>query len=247
MFWLVLAAAVDGPGAWSAPPLVTLDGEVWPVRNAAPISVRQTPPPPRPPPEVPPSDTPASDAVEEAVGEAAAPSVASAAQGAARPSTRQQPWLGVQVDLGFPDGVGASVMVMPFEWLRAQVGASWNGASRGVRAALVGLLFPSVFKAVRPTLSLEGGYAFDTDSAWLVTLVSDSALKGALSRVDVLHGGGHVGLEFGSKYFSLFVRGGLSYVDVKLGEYTGDGAAVRGLALHGVFPTGKLGVLVCFL
>lgn len=163
-----------------------------------------------------------------------------------RPS-REQPWLGAQFDVGFPDGVGGSAMVMPWDWLRVQVGGSWNGASRGVRAGLVALLFPSFFKSVRPTVSVEGGYAFDTDSQWLVNLVEDPALKGALSRVTVLHGGGQLGLEFGSKYFSFFLRGGVSYVDVQLGEYEGDSAAVRGLQLHGLFPSGKLGFLVCFL
>jgi hypothetical protein len=160
---------------------------------------------------------------------------------------REQPWLGAQLDVGFPDGVGASLMVMPAEWLRLQVGGSWNGASRGLRAALVALLFPSFFKSVRPTLSLEGGYAFDTDSRWLVDRLEDPALKAALSRVTVLHGGGLVGLEFGSKYFSFFLRAGVSYVDVQLGEYAGQSAAVRGLSLHGLFPSGKLGFLVCFL
>lgn len=163
-----------------------------------------------------------------------------------RPS-REQPWLGAQFDVGFPDGVGGSAMVMPWDWLRVQVGGSWNGASRGVRAGLVALLFPSFFKSVRPTVSVEGGYAFDTDSRWLVNLVEDPALKAALSRVTVLHGGGQLGLEFGSKYFSVFLRGGVSYVDVQLGEYEGDSAAVRGLQLHGLFPSGKLGFLVCFL
>ncbi|MEW5741289.1 MAG: hypothetical protein AB1938_20370 [Myxococcota bacterium] len=162
-------------------------------------------------------------------------------------TVREQPWLGAQLDVGFPDGLGASVMVMPFEWLRVQVGGSWNGASRGVRAALVALLFPSFFKSVRPTFSVEGGYAFDTDSRWLQELVSDPALEAALSRVTVLHGGGQLGVEFGSKYFSFFIRGGVSYVDVQLGEYEGDSAAVRGLALHGLFPSGKMGFLVCFL
>lgn len=163
------------------------------------------------------------------------------------PSSREHPLLGVQLDVGFPDGVGASFMVMPADWLRLQVGGSWNGASRGVRFGLVALLFPSFFKSVRPTVSLESGYAFDTDSQWLVSMVQDDALKAALSKVSVLHGGGHLGLEFGSKYFSFFLRGGVSYVDVQLASYEGESATARGLALHGLFPSGKLGFVICFL
>ena len=174
----------------------------------------------------------------------AAPAVA---RSVAPPSKREQPILGVQLDVGFPDGVGASFMVMPADWLRLQVGGSWNGASRGLRAGIVALLFPSFFKSVRPTVSLEGGYAFDTDSQWLDSLVQDDGLKAALTKVNVLHGGGHLGLEFGSKYFSFFLRAGVSYVDVQLASYEGESVVARGLALHGLFPSGKLGFLVCFL
>jgi hypothetical protein len=176
------------------------------------------------------------------------PSVAPSVERRIEPvHTRRQPWLGAQLDVGFPDGVGASAMVMPTDWLRVQVGGSWNGASRGLRAGLVALPFPSFFQSVRPTVSIEGGYAFDTTSQWLIDLAQDPALKAALAKVSVLHATGQLGLEFGSKYFSFFLRGGLSYVDVQLASYQGESAALEGLALHGLFPSGKLGFLVCFL
>jgi len=178
---------------------------------------------------------------------AASLDVPAVTQRTAPASSREHPLLGVQLDVGFPDGVGASLMLMPTDWLRLQVGGSWNGVSRGLRGGLVALLFPSFFKSVRPTVSIEGGYAFDTDSRWLDSLVQDDALKAALSKVNVLHGGGHLGLEFGSKYFSFFLRAGVSYVDVQLASYEGESVVARGLALHGLFPSGKLGFLVCFL
>jgi hypothetical protein len=37
---------------------------------------------------------------------------------------REHPLLGVQLDVGFPDGAGASRMVMSADWLRLQVGGS---------------------------------------------------------------------------------------------------------------------------
>jgi len=37
---------------------------------------------------------------------------------------REHPLLGVHLDVGFPDGAGASRMVMSADWLRLQVGGS---------------------------------------------------------------------------------------------------------------------------
>jgi hypothetical protein len=158
--------------------------------------------------------------------------------------------LGVLVDVGIPDGAGASLVVKPTTWLRVQAGAIGNGIGAGVRA---GLVLSPLDWPVRPTLSVEAGHYFDGDASWLLGDASSAALKSFLSRVSYDFAEGHLGLEFGSKRFAFFLRAGLAYVDVSVPNPTqllsNQAADGTGQAAHirSPLPSAKLGFVLFIL
>lgn len=159
------------------------------------------------------------------------------------------PFIGVQLDVGVPDGIGASLVVTPGRYLRLSVGGLSNGVGAGVRLGVMLLAFPT--SAFRPLLAIDGGYVFGGEGAWLPQLITDPQLRGAITGVNIGFADAQIGLELGSKNVAFTIRGGLSYVDVGLGSQTistGGTSTVtaHGLAVRGFIPSARLGFLFCF-
>lgn len=163
------------------------------------------------------------------------------------------PWsappVGVQLDVGLPDGIGASLVVTPGRYLRLSVGGLSNGVGAGVRAGVTLVAFPTGL--LRPLLGVDGGYVFGGQLAWLPQLISDEALQQALTGLTVAFANAQVGFELGSKHVAFTLRAGFSYVDVGAVSQTyptGGTTSVRarGLTLSGVIPSARLGFLFLF-
>lgn len=159
--------------------------------------------------------------------------------------------LGMSVDAGVPDfgGVNLSYRPMGWYWLRLEGGVMSTGSNFGGRA---GLTLVPFHWAVRLTFTGEVGRMFQGDASGLLGQ-GDPTLSKLLSSVGYDFANGHAGLEFGSKNFGFFLRGGVSYVDFKFdnaveaipaeaGNFTG--APVRARL---TLPTFKLGVNFYFI
>lgn len=175
------------------------------------------------------------------------------AEGVALEESGKAPWtapfIGVQLDVGAPDGIGASVVVTPARYLRLIVGGLNNGVGTGARLGVMLVAFPRF--AFRPTLGLDAGYVFGGQGEWLPQLLQDAQVRGALSHVNVAFANAQVGFELGSKHVAFFLRAGLSYVDLTLGAQRLDTSAtsavtVQGITLSGFLPSARLGFLFMF-
>jgi hypothetical protein len=160
------------------------------------------------------------------------------------------PVFGVALDVGLPDGVGASALLMPVSWLRIGLGGLENGAGAGLRGGLTLVPAPAFFKYVRPTLSADIGYFFNGNATWIPTLAQNDVTKSLFSQVSYSFVDGHVGFEVGSKNFSVVLKGGLSWVDAKLGnpslELAGTTVSAQGVHVRGVIPSARFGFMYCF-
>jgi prepilin-type processing-associated H-X9-DG protein len=159
------------------------------------------------------------------------------------------PFLGIIVEGGIPDGLSAGVEVSPLSFMRLHLAAVSNGVGLGVRVGLALVAFPRF--PIRPMIAFDAGYVFSGTGAWALQFITDPTLRSALSAVNAGFVDGHVGLEFGSKHFSVVLRGGLSYVDVDLGGHTFTTGAnstltAGGTSLRGFIPSARLGLQVCF-
>ena len=161
----------------------------------------------------------------------------------------QAPFVGVQLDVGLPDGLGASLVITPHRFVRVHAGGLNNGAGSGVRFGAMLLAFPAwVF---RPYLAADAGYVFAGVGAWLTPMLSDPTLKSALEKMSVGFVNAHVGFELGSKDVAITLRGGFSYVAMDTGSQaiaTGASSTVTtsGIALHGIVPSARIGFLFNF-
>ena len=192
-------------------------------------SLTPPPPPPRPaaalplPPPPPPAPEPATAPparAEEAAPIAPpppAPATATAATEAERvrasaPADDGDPVLGVQVDGGFPDGIGASLVYRPIWFARFHGGPTYNFIGYGLRAGVTAIPFHFIFT---PTISAEYGHAFEADAGALASKfgkLSDTE-KVLLKRVGYDWVSVQAGLETGSpRRFAWFFRAGLSWV-----------------------------------
>jgi hypothetical protein len=175
------------------------------------------------------------------------------AEGIALEESGKAPWtapfFGVQLDVGAPDGIGASLVATPGRYLRVHAGGLNNGVGSGVRLGVTLLAFPrSIF---RPLLGLDAGYVFGGQAAWLPQLIEDAQVRAAISGFNVGFANAQVGFELGSKHVAFTLRAGLSYVDVSLAPQqldTGLGSSVSlmGLGLRGFIPSARLGFLFMF-
>jgi hypothetical protein len=89
---------------------------------------------------------------------------------------------GLLVDGGFPDGLGLSAVVRPWQPLRVDAGLTYNVVGFGVRAGATVLPFSST---VSPLLRGEIGHMFDSDASGLAETFgvarSDASLLRAVS------------------------------------------------------------------
>lgn len=168
------------------------------------------------------------------------------APGAEGVATRR---VGVQLDVGAPDGVGATLAFMPAAGLRLQVGGLNNGFGSGLRAGVVLLAFPR--SSVRPLLGIDGGLVAGGPGAWALPLVPDPVLRELLRGADVGFVNTQVGLELGSGSVALVLRAGLSWVQLSATDKEvpmNDGTTLRleGLSLSAYIPSARIGLLICF-
>jgi hypothetical protein len=159
------------------------------------------------------------------------------------------PFVGVQLDVGVPDGLGASLVVTPARFLRLHVGGLNNGVGSGARLGAWLVAFPS--GPFRPLVGFDAGYVFGGQGAWLPQLVSDATARQVIDGLTVGFVNAHVGFELGSKNVAFTLRAGLSYIDVSGGSLAFATSArsqvnADGLTLTGLIPSARLGFLICF-
>lgn len=163
--------------------------------------------------------------------------------------------LGAMLDVGLPDGAVAGLAFRPASWVRAQGGVGTNTISPGLRAGLVLLPFGQ-----GPSVTVEGGSYFEGDARSVVEKLagSDYADSKAAQKVGYQFANFHLGLDFGSKYTTFFIHGGMTYLRTKLHDpndalggqsVASDGSVTTfafkdDLTITAMFPSFKLGFIV---
>jgi hypothetical protein len=178
-----------------------------------------------------------------------APAPLVTAEGDVAGAPADHPHFGVQADVGLPDGVGASAMVMPVSWVRVHVGGLATLSGSGVRAGVTLLAFSRA--PVRPTLGVEAGYSFTGSARWLPFVDAVPGLSSALDQVSYGWASAHAGFELGSRHVALVLRGGLSYVDLTFAgprlDVGGASLSASSMSLRGLIPSARVGLMVAFL
>jgi hypothetical protein len=117
--------------------------------------------------------------------------------------------IGLGIDAGAPGGAGLTLLVRPLWWLRLNAGAAYNVGGFGFRGGIT--LAPGQW-TVTPTLNLDAGRYLSGDVNKFVT-VTDANARALLGRTTYTFATAQLGLEFGSqRWFSFYLRGGLTYV-----------------------------------
>lgn len=119
------------------------------------------------------------------------------------------PRIGLMVDAGIPDGAIGSLVVRPWQWVRAYGGGGSNSVSRGWRGG-----FSLVPFGAGPSVSLEYGHYNDGNANGLVHRLVNGDFTGSplLDRIGYDYVNAHAGLDFGGKHVMFFVHGGISKV-----------------------------------
>lgn len=140
-----------------------------------------------------------------------APAAASPETSVEKSAAARSPWIGAGADVGLPDGATASIVVRPIRAIRAHAGVSHNGISLGER---IGVSWVPLSWWFSPTLSVEYGHYAEGNANPLVrTVMGDQTFQSAvLERVGYDYLNGHVGLEFGRKWFTFYIHAGMSRI-----------------------------------
>jgi hypothetical protein len=123
-----------------------------------------------------------------------------------QPRTR---YVGAQLDIGLPDGGAVGLVVRPFvKWARATVSYTFNGFSSGVRG---GVTFDPIKFPIAPTLTFEGGQAFEARiDGSLLGFENDAFVRYSYANA-------HLGLELGNRdTFRFFIRAGASTIHARV-------------------------------
>jgi hypothetical protein len=141
-------------------------------------------------------------------------------------------WVGIQFDVGVPDGAGFGLVFRPYvDWLRLHLVQTYNGLAGGVRG---GFTFDPINFPVAPTITLEGGHSF----------------KGKLPGVDMPaigydYANLHLGLEFGKRnIWRFFVHGGITWAHVITSDFqsfNGGPGSIGNPMLNLMGPSAKIG------
>lgn len=115
--------------------------------------------------------------------------------------------LAVMLDVGVPDGAVLGVAYRPAFWTRLQAGAGTNSISPGMRAGAALIPFSE-----GPSLTVEGGYYFEGDASAIVTQFAGHSHTRTAQQVGYQFVNFHVGLDFGSRYSTFFLHGGMTYL-----------------------------------
>jgi len=123
------------------------------------------------------------------------------------------PVVGAMVDVGVPDGLIGSLVVRPWKWFRVAGGAGSNSVSKGWRGGLSLIPF-----GAGPSLSVEYGRYGQGDANGLARSMAGGQFSGSqlLEKLEYDYANAHAGLEFGGRYFTFFVHGGVSMVRAQL-------------------------------
>lgn len=119
------------------------------------------------------------------------------------------PRIGLMLDAGVPDGAIGSLVVRPWQWIRAYGGGGSNSVSRGWRGGLSLVPF-----GAGPSVSVEYGHYNDGNANGLVRRLASGDFAGSplLERIGYDYLNAHAGLDFGGKNVIFFVHGGISKV-----------------------------------
>jgi hypothetical protein len=143
--------------------------------------------------------------------------------------------IGLGIDAGAPGGAGLTLLVRPLWWLRLNAGGAYNVGGFGFRGGIT--LAPGQW-TVTPTLNLDAGRYLSGDVNKFVT-VTDANARALLARTTYTFATAQIGLEFGSqRWFSFYLRGGLTYVISTL-----SGASLTALANGNLGATGTTATL----
>lgn len=122
-----------------------------------------------------------------------------------------EPRLGIQADVGVPDGAVGSVVVRPVRAVRLHAGVGHNAISRGLRT---GLTLVPLRSWLSPTLSVDVGRYEEGDATPLARRLSGDAdyTNPTLERVGYTYANAHLGLELGRRWFTFYLHAGASRV-----------------------------------
>ena len=158
------------------------------------------------------------------------------------PKASTQPWLGLVLDAGVPDGAQVGVVVRPLSWLRVHAGAGYNLASVGIRG---GVTYVPFRYWVVPTLVVEGGHYFPGSVRGAINTVAGVDVDFAPERMSYSFANAHLGLEFGGDWYTIFLRGGYSYVNADIRAPESDGVQFQeDVRVSAWAPSAKLGFMV---
>jgi hypothetical protein len=122
------------------------------------------------------------------------------------------PMLGVGLDVGAPDGVGANLYVRLFKFLELHGGGAYNGVTAGLRG---GVTFVPWDRWFVPTLTLEVGDHPAGDANPVVRFFTGNPALNISQLENVGYGyqSALLGFEFGSReHYMIFLRGGVTRV-----------------------------------
>jgi hypothetical protein len=130
---------------------------------------------------------------------------------------RRLPFIGLMGDVGVPDGLMASLVVRPIEYLRLYGGAGGNTSSPGIRGGLSVLPL-----GAGPSLNLEVGHYLDGEANGLVRTFVGGLGRFAdyVNRLDYTFANAHLGLDLGRRDFTFFIHGGFTFVRARLKDVT---------------------------
>jgi hypothetical protein len=133
-----------------------------------------------------------------------------AASPAPTPPRASPSMFGLLVDGGFPNGLGLSAAVRPWQPLRADAGVTYNVVGFGVRAGATLLPFGS---AVSPLLRGELGHMFESDASGLAETFGVAKSDASLLRaVSYDYASLQLGVQFGrGERFAFVLQGGLTW------------------------------------
>lgn len=156
------------------------------------------------------------------------------------------PLLGLVVDAGVPDGMNLGIVVRPLDWLRLHVSASYNLATWGIRG---GVAYVPFDYWITPSLVVEGGTYFPGSLRDAMRTYANVDSEYVPDRILYHYFNAHLGLELGSDWFTFFLRGGYSYLDMSLRppDSAEDGLRFEEDArITAWLPSAKLGFVVYF-
>jgi hypothetical protein len=111
------------------------------------------------------------------------------------------------LDVGVPDGAVLGVAYRPAFWTRLEAGAGTNSISPGMRVGAAVIPFTE-----GPSLTVEGGYYFEGDASAIVSQFAGHSHTRTAQQVGYQFVNFHVGLDFGSRYSTFFLHGGMTYL-----------------------------------